>query len=237
MSVTAISQVRTVPGPARGDAGGDRRPTRRIELMFDTNGRSWSHASDDTDGRGQGRRSAGTRAAQLRRPRHAARRRHVLRPRPGDDGRQPHRRRHHRGRRGQGPRRRVPRHVPDARQPGPGHPAADHRPHRAHRRARGAGAAHRDGAAVAARVHAGHRDRRPQHRLRRRLPAGRVRARRAPPLRPGEGRHRRPRPPAGPRRGARLPPRHAGLAASASTTARPTAPSTTPWPRPTCCTC
>ena len=76
----------------------------------------------------------------------------------------------------------------------------------------GAGAAHRGRAAVAARVPPRHDPRRPQHRLRRGVPARRVRARRAPPLRPGARRHRRPRPPARARRGARLPPRHAGVA-------------------------
>ena len=58
-----------------------------------------------------------------------------------------------------------------------------------------------------------------------------------PALRPGQGRHRRPGPPAGARRGARLPARARWRRGSGSTTARPTAPSTTPWPRPTCCTC
>ena len=69
----------------------DRNPGFQ-NTCFDTNGRSCCHAGD-------GHRGWGAGAAQLRRPRHTARRRHVLRPRPGDDGRQPHRGRHHRGRR------------------------------------------------------------------------------------------------------------------------------------------
>ena len=55
--------------------------------------------------------------------------------------------RHHRDRRGQAPRRRVPRHLPDPREPRLRHPARDHRAHRHHPGDGHARPAHRAGAA------------------------------------------------------------------------------------------
>ena len=64
-----------------------------------------------------------------------------------------------------------------------------------------------------------------------------LRRRRLAPAGQPRRRHRGPGPPPRARRGAQLPAGHAGRTASGSTTARPTGPSTTRWPPPTCCTC
>ena len=179
------------------------------------------------------------RAAVLRRSRDPAGRGHLRRRRPGDHGRLAGGACHHRDRRGQGPGRRVPGDLPHARQPRLGHPAGDHRPHRDHRGDGGARAprvARR--AAGARRVPGRHRHRRPQHPL-------------------------RPRASSTPRFGRDGWPRLANPVVDTVALARrlvrdevpncrlgtladrfrldhqsvATAPSTTPWPPPICCTC
>ncbi len=122
--------------------------------------------------------------------------------------------------------------------PGRAHPAADHHAHRADRRPRGAGAAHRGRAAVAARVPRAARSSSATTSASTwrscAPPSSAPATRRFDPVR---GRHRGAGPPARARRGAGLPPGHAGVAVPPRPQARPTGPSTTPSPPPICCTC
>ena len=148
---------------------------------------------------------------------------HVLRRRPRDHGGIAAALRHHRGRRGQGPRRRVPRHVPDPREPG-------HAPSR--RRSPCSPASPRRWScprpriepvlAGVRRVQRGHGDRRAQRALRpRRSSHAARRASGWAPLTQPVGRHVRARPAPRARRGAQLQAVARSRAASGSRTTVP----------------
>ena len=178
----------------------------RIERLFLTsNIRSWWTCDMQCCSR---------RAAFLRRSRRTAGRRHVLRARHRDDRRRPQQRPHHRDRHGQGSRRRVPRHAAEPDQSGSGDPADDHRAHRHHRVDGGAGAGDRCRASGDDRVPGRCRGRRAQRRVRHGLHQCRpVQAWRSGDHEPGH-RHLAVGPAPHPRRGARLPARHLGIALS-----------------------